>query len=96
MQGNDVHSIVMHASCVLYTQHTPIPPQDFLDWYFKFDRMMLPLEYNTVPEQGATHKETLGGNPLKIIHFTRNKPFFRDPSVPLHSLLTCAKVCWVG
>lgn len=65
--------------------------QDFLDWYFKFDRMMLPLEYNTVPEVGAKHTKTLGGNPLKLVHFTRDKPFFKDPRVPLHSMLTCAK-----
>lgn len=71
--------------------------QDFLDWYFKYDRMMLPLDYNTVPEVGARHTKTLAGNPLKIVHFTRDKPFFRDPRVPLHSLLTCAKakVCAV-
>lgn len=59
--------------------------------------MMLPLDYNTVPEVGARHTRTLGGNPLKIVHFTRDKPFFKDPRVPLHSLLTCAKakVCMV-
>lgn len=53
--------------------------------------MLLPLEYNTVPEVGARHTNTLGGNPLKIVHFTRNKPFYRDSHVPLHSLLTCTK-----
>lgn len=62
--------------------------QDFLDWYFKFDRWLLPLEYNSVLPISVGNK-TQGGMVAKAIHFTKHKPYVRNPAVPQHWYLTC-------
>lgn len=64
------------------------PVQDFLDWYFKFDRWLLPLEYNSVLPISVGNK-TQGGMIAKTIHFTKHKPYVRNPAVPQHWYLTC-------
>lgn len=91
-------SHVLHrgASHVLYrgaSQHMPV--QDFLDWYFKFDRWLLPLEYNSVLPIIVGNK-TQGGMVAKAIHFTKHKPYVRNPAVPQHWYLTCTPLSTIS
>lgn len=60
--------------------------QDFLDWYFKFDRWLLPIEYNSLQPM-TMGNQTLSGTVAKIVHFTEEKPFVRSALVPQHRFL---------
>ncbi|PSC67076.1 glycosyltransferase family 8 [Micractinium conductrix] len=64
--------------------------QDFLNWYFRFTGMMLPIEYNTMASDSLDGNVTLGGRSPVVVHFTRNKPFHGPvPGKPGHQFL-CA------
>eukprot|EP01026_Neomeris_dumetosa_P070438 TRINITY_DN7037_c0_g1_i2.p4 TRINITY_DN7037_c0_g1~~TRINITY_DN7037_c0_g1_i2.p4 ORF type:complete len:126 (+),score=10.02 TRINITY_DN7037_c0_g1_i2:36-413(+) len=64
--------------------------QDFLDWYFKYSRWSLPVEYNYIAHL-LDGDIMLGGGIPKILHYTRQKPFKYDPSAPGHQYL-CRKL----
>lgn len=83
-----------HFTTMMLQRHHP---QDFLDWYFKFDRWLLPIDYNSL--QPMTHgNQTLSGATAKIVHFTEEKPFVRSALVPQHRYLcrcvTDCTCCW--
>lgn len=68
--------------------------QDFLDWYFKFTRWVLPHEYNSMDVTLWTHNQhgelvTTGGTKPLIVHHGTAKPFKGsiDPNRPTHKLL---------
>lgn len=49
--------------------------QDFLNWYFRYTGMMLPLEYNAMASDSLKGNLTIGGKAPVVVHFTQNKPF---------------------
>lgn len=67
--------------------------QSFLDWYFKYDRWALPMEYNAISNLLLPPLfKTLGGNDPVIIHFTENKPFTpNEQKYPSHKFASCIK-----
>lgn len=60
--------------------------QDFFDWYFKYTRYTLPLEYNALPDR-MIGNVTLGGVTPRVVHHTQFKPFKRIPGAPGHQFL---------
>jgi hypothetical protein len=60
--------------------------QDFFDWYFKYTRYTLPLEYNALPDR-MIGNVTLGGVMPRVVHHTQFKPFKRIPGAPGHQFL---------
>lgn len=63
--------------------------QDFFDWYFKYTRYTIPIEYNALPDR-LDGNLTVGGAPPKVVHHTQFKPFKRIPGAPGHQFL-CSK-----
>ena len=63
--------------------------QDFFDWYFKYTRYTLPLEYNALPDR-LIGNVTVGGVKPRVVHHTQFKPFTRLPNAPGHQFL-CSK-----
>lgn len=68
--------------------------QDYLDWYFKFTRWILPGEYNSLDVTLWTHDDagqlvTTGGIKPIIVHHGTAKPFEDriEPTRPTHKLL---------
>ena len=68
--------------------------QDYLDWYFKFTRWILPGEYNSLDVTLWTHNEaghlvTMGGVKPIIVHHGTAKPFDDkiEQARPTHRLL---------
>ena len=60
--------------------------QDYFDWYFKYTRYTLPLEYNALPDR-LDGNVTLGGVIPRVVHHTQFKPFKRIPNAPGHQFL---------
>ncbi len=60
--------------------------QDFFDWYFKYTRYTLPIEYNALPDR-MIGNVTLGGVTPRVVHHTQYKPFKRIPGAPGHQFL---------
>ena len=63
--------------------------QDFFDWYFKYTRYSIPIEYNALPDR-LEGNLTVGGVPPRVMHHTQFKPFKRIPGAPGHQFL-CSK-----
>lgn len=63
--------------------------QDFFDWYFKYTRYSIPIEYNALPDR-LDGNLTVGGVRPKVVHHTQIKPFKRIPNAPGHQFL-CSK-----
>lgn len=47
--------------------------QDFLDWFFRYERISLPLSFNHMSHMLDARGLTLGGLEPNMIHFTREK-----------------------
>ena len=56
--------------------------QSFFDWYFRYERWSLPIEYNAMGHLLQNDSNTRAGLKPIIVHYTRHKPFKVD--VRLH------------
>jgi lipopolysaccharide biosynthesis glycosyltransferase len=93
--------VAMNASLRFECSHAE---QNFLDWYFRYERMILPPQYNSISHRlitvtsgaGAGETErprlTRGGLRPAIVHYTRGKPFTLNPEIyPEHrGAMNCA------
>ena len=56
--------------------------QSFVDWYFRFDRWLLPAKYNAIaPLLERNGEITMGGTKPVIVHYARAKPFVLTPDI---------------
>ena len=82
------HMIELAASDPLLQFRECSAEQDFIDYYFKYQRYVLPIEYNAIAHLlVANGTMTWAGTRPRIVHFTNHKPFTKDPSKPGHNLL---------
>lgn len=62
--------------------------QEFLSWYFRHEAWILPTAYNTMVEPSLIDGKAFGVSPVKILHFTKHKPFHgRNIRSPGHKFL---------
>jgi hypothetical protein len=55
--------------------------QSFFDWYFRYDRWMLPSKYNAIaPLLQNKGEKTYAGTAPAIVHYARAKPFSLTPN----------------
>ena len=52
--------------------------QSFFDWYFRYERWSLPIEYNALSHLLQNDSKTRAGTKPIIVHYTRDKPFTID------------------
>lgn len=64
--------------------------QDFLDWYFRHERWLLPASYNALSVHlRAPDWTTVSGELPRIVHYTYNKFWFPDPKKDRSHKLIC-------
>jgi hypothetical protein len=51
--------------------------QDFFDWYFRYNRFILPTTYNSIRHLLDENNNTRGGEAPVIVHYTSKKPNFK-------------------
>lgn len=65
--------------------------QEFFTWYFRYEAWILPVQYNTMVDPSLIDGRAIGGHPVKILHFTKDKPKFgKQPSQAGHEYLCSA------
>jgi hypothetical protein len=52
--------------------------QTFFDWYFRFERWTLPIEYNAIAHKLQSNLQTVSGIAPVIVHYAKFKPFTID------------------